>query len=183
MATTTRELSRRGERGFTLVELIAYLGIFTTLTATMVGAELSARKMNRAEATTLEAMYTVDRIFRAIEEDCDRATRVTVQPAPKRVLEFTVPDQDGQLRTSTYKSVAEGEGAGADHGRGKLYRDGKVMAFDVHHVSFFHDPEHPRLVKVQVHFERSWGASDEFHRGYERTFLIRNLEGDIRGGL
>lgn len=168
MATGTnmRTARRRaGERGFTMVELIAYLGIFTSLTATMVGAELAARKLNRAEATVLEAMYTVDRVFGAIAEDCDRATGVYCPPAPKHEVSFT--------GGSTFSAKD-----------GVVTRDGKPLGTELHHVRFFQpDPaRHPRLLTVEVTYQRTWGT-DSFARRYERTFLVRNLEGDYRGGL
>ncbi|HVY60760.1 MAG TPA: hypothetical protein VHF22_03865 [Planctomycetota bacterium] len=168
--TTAAAAARAGQRararGFTMVELLAYLGIFTSLTATMIGAELSARRINRNEATILDAMYEVDRVFAAVAEDCDRATGVEVPLAPRHELNFT--------GASKYEYRA-----------GKLLRDGKEISTNVHNVQFIQtDPkDHPRLVRVQVRYVKRLGRDDEFDRTYERTFFIRNLEGARNAGF
>lgn len=161
---------RRGRRarqsGFTLIELLAYLAIFTSFTGTVVGVEIVARKMNRIEATTLEAMDQVDGLFEAIATDCEKASGVRAETGTRKELVFT------------------GGGSYVARG-GEVLRDGRAVARSVHHVGFFRpDPaKHPRLVRVSVQFRRDWGPNESFERLYERTFLVRNLEGDGRGGL
>ncbi len=164
-------MSRVGARrddGFTLVELLAYLTVFISLTGTIVGAEVFARKLNRSESATLEAMYEADRLFAALAEDCDRATRVhfAADRTGDLVLQF------GDAGGATY-AMREGE----------VVRDGKRLSRGTVEFSRPGADKHPRLVKARLAFKRAWGPNEWFERAYERTFLVRNLGGDGRGGL
>jgi prepilin-type N-terminal cleavage/methylation domain-containing protein len=160
--TTPRKA--RASRGFTLIELLAYLAIFTAVSGTIVEAELSARRMHKYEGVTLETIYKMDRLFASIAEDCDRASGVSVE-------------QDGrELRFAGGSSyVLKG---------GEIARDGKPVAKDIREIGFTRPPEpRSRLLFVKIHVARDLGNGELFERRYERTFLLRNLEGDGRGGL
>ena len=143
-------------RGFTLVELLAYLAIFTVMTGTIVGAELSARRLNRAEAATLEAIYEIDRLFAAIAEECDKATSVRL-------------DAPGKAAFAGGSTFAARDG--------HVERDAFWLTSHVKELSFTQPDaaSHPRLLHVRVKILRTWGPKDSFERTYERTFRMRNL--------
>src|SRR5207237_2639839 len=134
-------------------------------TGTIVGAEMSARRLNRAEAATLEAMYEIDRLFAAIADDCDKATGVKLD----------VPGKAAFIGGSTYSAV---------EGQGNVKRDDFWLASSVAKAEFTRPDatNHPKLLHVKVLFKRSWGASDSFERTYERTFRIRNLGAEAARG-
>lgn len=158
-----RDASTRA--GFTLVELLAYLSIFTVFTGTIVGAEMSARRLNRAEAATLEAMYEIDRLFSAVADDCDKATGIKMD----------TPGKVSFIGGSTYTAL---------EGQGNVKRDDFWLASNVAKAEFSRPDaaNHPRLLHVKVVFRRSWGPTDSFERTYERTFRIRNLGAEARSG-
>lgn len=160
---------RTRERGFTMVELIAYLAIFTTVTGTLIGAEMAARRMNRNEGTQLEALGQADRAFSLLAEDCDRAVGVAVASVKShRELQLLGPD--------AVKWVAKD---------GELLRGKSLVASFVDEVEWSQPDaaKHPRLLKVKLVFRRKFPGQDSFERTYERSFLLRNLDGDGRGGL
>jgi type II secretory pathway pseudopilin PulG len=157
------------ERGFTMVELLAYLAILVAVTGTLVGAEVGARRMNRTEGTLLEALGQADRAFALLSEDCDRATGVEARTVKGRAeLELLGP--------GGVKWIAKD---------GELLRGKGLVASFAEEVRFERPDaaRHPRLLRVSLTFRRRLSKDDVFERTYERSFLIRNLDGDGRGGL
>jgi type II secretory pathway component PulJ len=71
----------RRRRGFTLVELLAYLGLFTTLTVVMLGAEVSASRMHGYEGAAIETLQQAHRAFEALRRDLAWAVRAEAPEA------------------------------------------------------------------------------------------------------
>jgi hypothetical protein len=161
-------MRRPNERGFTMVELLAYLSIFTMFLGTVAGAEVAARRMNKVEGATLHAVYEVDRLFAFIAEDCDHATGVAMVGVPAKGSRQELIFRNG----ATY--IAKG---------GEVLRNKRLVATDVHDVVFSRpDPvKYPRLLQARLTYRQNLADGQTFERTFERTFRIRNLEGDGRG--
>jgi len=159
--------SRQG--GFTMVELLAYLVIFVALTGALMGAEVAARRMNRNEGVHLEALGQADRAFSLLSLDCDRAVGLAIGDVKgRKELILLGPD--------AVKWIAKD---------GELLRGTSLIGTFIEEVAFERPDaaKHPRLLTVRLTFARRLVGKDEFRRTYERSFLIRNLDGDGRGGL
>lgn len=148
---------RQGEAGFTLVELLCYLALFASFTVGLVGAEVMAGRINRAEAALLRTLGEVDRLFAELAVDCDRATDVA--PAVAGAGEVKLAGA-----AATYA---------IDAGKGTISRNGGPVVGDVVTARFECDAKSPRLLRVSLRV-RQGGREDAFDRSFERAFFMPN---------
>lgn len=151
------------EQGFTLIEVLTYLALFTFFTGTIVASEVLARRINRNESALLSAVEGIDRLFARLADDADAATEVAPAIAGAGDIRF-----EG---AATYT---------IDAGRNAILRDGKALVSNVVSARFERDPARPRLLRVTVRLRRDDGP-DAFDRTYERIFYLPGVRGAGEG--
>lgn len=148
--------ARRGDAGFTLIEVLTYLALFTFFMASLVGAEVLASRVNKGESAIVEALAEVDRLFARLAEDCDRASDVSRDLV-----------QSGEVVLSGAAVYA------IDPARRTILRDGVRLMGDVAAARFERDPKSPRLLKVSVRV-RAGPHGEPIDRTFERSFYLPN---------
>ncbi|GIW72563.1 MAG: hypothetical protein KatS3mg102_2105 [Planctomycetota bacterium] len=71
-------MRRAAGAGFTLVELLGYLGLLSVMTVVMLGAEAAARRVHRYEDGHVRVLQQVQRAFGQLAADLAVATAVAV---------------------------------------------------------------------------------------------------------
>lgn len=74
------------KRGFTIVELLAYLALFTALTLAMLGIEMNATRVHRYENAHLRTLAQVDHLVTRMTDDLWSQTDPPVIEEGARVL-------------------------------------------------------------------------------------------------
>ena len=144
----------RASGGFTLIELMVYLMLFASMSGVIVGSDIFARRVNHTEGSLLRALGDVDRLFRMIADDCDRAGEID---SP------LVTAGDVHLGGATYT---------IDASKKSVSRDGKLVVGEALAVRFELDAAHPRLLRVSVRVVRGDGKLDVVDRTFERSFSL-----------
>ena len=172
----------RSEQGFTLVELVAYLGLFSLLVGIMMGTEGFARKQSAFEAAHSQSIGEMSRLIRLLRQDVRQAADAWTEEDGQRLV-LSILDEDGQLRTISYGvlpdetsgrlatyRVAPGEASERTYLSGHL----EGLLFQVEG-----DVDAPRLVwfRAQATY-RAGGGEVVYRKAYEAVFRSRIEERD-----
>ncbi len=165
----------RREGGFTLVEAVVYLALFGTLSATIVAADILARRLHRVQGAQIEALLAAETFFAALAADCDRAVAFARPGEAGGAERAAAP---AALRIERASGVAE---YALDAARGVVLRNGRPVAHGVAALRFDHDPSRPGLLRAEIVLRRGAGP-DAVEQRLRRSFCALATQKGGGGG-
>lgn len=149
--------ARRGERGFTIIELLTYLALASLFLAGLAGTEVMAGKLRAREASYVQALTQVDALFSQMQDDCGRARGARIEGG---------------------KAVLEGAGTyDFDVGGRRVARDGKLVLGDLADAKVSLDGS---VLSVEVRVVRGDPADPSFDKKFARKFHVPGGKGVSR---